>query len=483
MSGEGLDSATTPAASAPAPSAPSASPATGTTTGEPRRFGFWTGYFLVVASMVGAGILTTSGFTLRATGNPATLLAVWIVGGLMALCGALTLVELATLFPRVGGDYIFVREGFGRRAGIVSGWATFLLGFAAPTAVIARQAIDYLLVPFGSVRDSLPAALQSSLSPLLASVLVVVIALTHGLGHQQSAWMQGWTTIAKLVVLLALALAGLFWGQGDWSHFAAGGWPATREWPALATALVYVGYAYSGWNGATYLAGEIREPRRLLPRATIAGCLTVLALYVLINVVYVFALDPVGMTRRTPEEVEPVAKLAAVALFGGGAARGVSVVLGVGLVASVSAYLLAGPRIAVAMAQDGVFPAIGGRLHPRRQTPVNATLIQAIAAVAVLWSGSFVAILDYASIGLIAVAALVVASIVPIRRRRDLMPAYRMPFYPLPPLVFLSLSLWTIVSSLLQPDRRVPTLLSLATFALCIPLSRLVQGRSKPQAP
>src|SRR5262250_648452 len=114
----------------------------------PRQFGYWAGHFVVMASMIGAGILVTSGFTLQATGNPAALLGLWVVGGVMALCGAVTVAELATSLPQTGGDYVFVREGFGRGAGFVAGWATFALGFCGPTAVVALVAVTYLMAPF-----------------------------------------------------------------------------------------------------------------------------------------------------------------------------------------------------------------------------------------------------------------------------------------------------------------------------------------------
>lgn len=439
-----------------------------------RQFGLGTGYALVVASMVGAGILATSGYTLRDTGNPAALIALWIVGGGMALCGALTVVELATTLPHVGGDYVFVREAYGRHAGIVAGWATFVLGFAAPTAVIARLAIDYLLVPIGSWFSHWPPEQRVALSRALASLLIVAVSFGHGLGHRQSAWLQGSSTFLKTLLLVAMALAALIWGQGDLGHFAQGGWPTAPQWSALATGLVYVGYAYSGWNGAAYIAGEIRDPARLLPRATIWGCLSVIALYVLINVVYVYALDPAAMMQRSPAEVERVAELATTALFGPRAAALVSAVLGLGLIASVSAYLLAGPRIAVAMARDRAFPQIASRLHPTRGTPVIATLAQTAAAIAIVWSGSFAQILDYASIGLAAIAALVVVCVFPLRRRPDLVRPYSVPLYPLPPIVFLLLSAGTIAVALLDRDRRVPSLLSLATLAAGIPVARLV---------
>jgi APA family basic amino acid/polyamine antiporter len=444
------------------------------------HFGVWTAYFLVIASMVGAGILTTSGYTLRETGNPASLLGLWIAGGVMALCGAITLVELGTKLPHVGGDYIYVREAFGRDAGVVAGWATFIIGFAAPTAVIARLASDYLLIPALSLAGASAGSAPDWLGPAGASLLIAMLALTHGLGHQESSRLQTASTIAKISVLIAMAVIGLMFGEGDWSHFRAGGWPSSAEWPVLATGLIYVGYAYSGWNGAGYLAGEIRDPVRLLPRATIGACLTVVAIYLLINVMYVYALDPRSLTTRSPDEVKQVAELAATALFGPRYAGALSGLLGLGLVASVSAYLLAGPRVAVAMARDAVFPRVAAVVHKTRGTPIPATLMQAALAIVFTWSGSFREILDYASIGLTAIAAFVVASVFPLRRRSDLSHPYRLPLYPLPPLLFLGLSAWTITSTLLQPAQRVPCLLSLATLAAGIPIARLVR---RPESP
>lgn len=416
--------------------------------------------------MIGAGILTTSGFTLRETGNPQALLGLWLIGGVMALAGAVTVAELATMLPHAGGDYLYVRKAFGPAAGFLSGWSTFVLGFAAPTAVVASTAINYLF-SFIPDRwfDTWPSWLVTVRIQLGASILIGLVTLGHCFGHRQSSIIQGISTIIKLSILFGLAVLGLMAGKGNWSHLSQGGWPTSDQLPALGVGLIYIGYAYSGWNGASYLAGEVRDPRKLIPRALITGCLVVIGLYLLLNLTFVFALDAHEMKQLPIEQVARVAELAASRLFGSQISTPLSTLLGLTLVASVSAYLLAGPRVMYAMARDGYFFRIVGQMHTRYDVPVAATLLQGFLAICFLWSGTFLQLLDYTAVGLAALSGLTVACVFPLRQRRDLAEAFRMPFYPWPPLLYLCLTLWTVTQALLQSDRRWPTILSLGTIA------------------
>lgn len=442
----------------------------------PRKFGYWAGHFVVVSSMIGAGILTTSGYTLRATGDPTAVLALWVVGGLMALCGALTVAELATALPHAGGDYVFVREGFGHGAGFVAGWATFVLGFCGPIAVVTHIAVSYLSAPFaGHFPDGSPWWVV----PAGASVLIAAVTSAHCLGQSESGRFQVAITTIKFVLLLGLGVGGLLFGKGDWGHLNAGHWPTADEWPALATGLIYVSYAYSGWNGSAYLAGEMRDPARLLPRTLLFGTLTVTALYLLVNLTYVFALDPKAMTELSFDDpaVEKVAETAVVTMFGRETANVFGILIGLSLVASASAYVLTGPRVTFAMARDGYFPAFAGRLHPRRGIPIWATLVQGGLAAAFVWVPKFEDLLNYVAVGLAAVSGLVVASVFPLRRKR-VPGTFRMPLYPLPPLLYLALVAWSVVAQLLDPKKVLFALLSLGTIAAGIPLARLFGRRS-----
>ncbi len=445
---------------------------------EHRQFGYWAGHFVVVGSMIGAGILTTSGGLLRETGNPGAVLALWLLGGLLALCGALTIAELATALPRSGGDYVFVRAAFGRGAGFVSGWATFTLGFAAPTAIVAVLALKYLTAPYTKdLAELLPEWAAAHIVPFGASVLILAVGVIHTLGYRHSSGLQAVATVVTGAVLLAIAVGGILFGRGDWSYLSATAWPTGPQWPALVGGLVYVSYAYAGWNGAGYLAGEIRDPARTLPRCLVGGTLTVTALYVLANVAFVYALDPAAMTAKSKVEVEEVAQLAVSELFGETAARVVAVALGLCLIAAVSAFVLTGPRIAFAMARDGVFPAFAGQLHATRLTPVPATLLLALLSAALVWVGSLSELLDYASVGLAVLTGLTVASVIPLRRRADLPHPYRMPLYPLPPLAFLVLTVLAIGTTLADREKLVAGVLSLLTVLIGIPLSQLIPDR------
>lgn len=446
---------------------PAATAAPAATPTPDRRFSYWAGHLVVVGSMIGTGILITSGYILQSTGNPVALLILWVIGGLLALSGAVTVAELATCLPRSGGDYVFVREAFGPAVGFVSGWATFVLGFAAPTAVVALSAITYLASPF---RDAVPGwTIQ-----LGATLLILAIGVIHTLGHHHSSRLQVTATVVTAVVLLGLAVGGIVFGKGSWGHLSVMPVPTGDHWWALAVGLIYVCYAYTGWNAAAYLAGELRDPARTLPRCLVGGALTVVGLYLLVNLAYVYALDPVAMTAAD-KDVSRVAELAAEALFGRAAADVIAAALGLTLVAALSAYLLTGPRVAFAMARDKVFPGFAGRLHQTRGTPAPATLTQAALAAALVWSGSFLQLLDYTAVGLAALAGLTVASVFPLRRRPGLTRPYRLPLYPIPPLAYLILTAWTIAGTLMDDNSRLPSLLSLGTLLLGIPLYMLVR--------
>ncbi len=436
--------------------------------------------------MIGAGILTTSGFTLHDTGNPTAMLALWVVGGLLALCGAVTVAELATALPRSGGDYVFVREAYGHGAAIVSGWATYVIGFAAPTAVVSHLAVAYLTSPFvpqlAESSGRSPEEVRHLVVPLGATLFIIGVAAIHILGARQSSWFQITATTVKASILVGIALGGILFGRGDWNHLSAGFVPTeTKQWAPLAIGLIYVMYTYSGWNGAIYIAGEIRNPTRLLPLCLIGGTVTVIALYLLVNLAYVFALDPAALTQAKFEDFSQIARIAVEALFGKEASNVVAVALGLSLVASFSAYTLVGPRVAYAMARDGAFPGYAARLHSTRQTPVWATLTQVAIAIGLLWSGTFQELLDYTSVGLAAVTGLTVAAIFPIRRRADLPHPYKMPLYPLPPILFLLLIAWTIGYTLFselfkdgQLQRPGPAAYSLLTLLVGIPLAYLI---------
>jgi APA family basic amino acid/polyamine antiporter len=407
-------------------------------------FGLATATFVVVSSMIGTGILTTSGYTVKIVGSNQLMLALWLIGGLVALCGALTVAELSASLPRSGGDYIYLYEAYGPLAAFLSGWVSFLIGFGGPIAVSAFAAAKYLLAPLH---------LDTSVTPLaqkgVATLAILTFALVHILGRTGTVRIQGGATLLKLGILGLFAAAGLAAGWGRWEHFADR--PPLADLPPFLTIIssfVYISYGYTGWNAASYLAGEIEQPRRRLPQAILLGTGLVIALYLALNTVYGLALSVEDV--RGIDDVAPIAWLAADRLFGSGLSDPLSLAVGLTLLASVSAYILTGPRVAYAMAQAGQFPAVAGRLSPRTGTPMVATVLQVAWSLALLWTGSFDLLLTYSSVGLVLFSMLTVSTVYVLRRRRpDLPRPFSTPGYPVTPAIFLganALIVWAIFS-------------------------------------
>ncbi|MCA1686673.1 MAG: amino acid permease, partial [Planctomycetia bacterium] len=288
----------------------------------PAEFGVATATFVIVASMVGTGVLTTSGFTVLSVGSNQLMLILWVVGGVTAACGALALCELTAALPRSGGDYVYLHEAYGPLVAFLSGWVSFLIGFAAPAAAAGIGAALYLTAPFG-----LEGGRAVTTQRVLATALIVAFAWVHTTGRKQTARVQGWITAVKLVILIAFVVAGLIAGR---SHFGnlADPLPITYgRFVDMMFSLVYITYAYIGWNAASYLAGEFVDPQRQLPRAIVLGTAGVVVLYVGLNVVFALALSAAEVREivqspantmppgRKELAVAPIANLAAARLF------------------------------------------------------------------------------------------------------------------------------------------------------------------------
>lgn len=405
-----------------------------------RGYGLPTATFIVVSSMVGAGVLTTSGFTVYDTHSNALMLCLWVVGGVLAICGALTIAELAASLPRSGGDYVFLREAFGPLPAFLSGWVSYLIGFGGPIAVAATAFARYLLDPLKLDANIAWYAVRG-----LATIAILFTAFVHAAGHKPSAQVQSTSTTLKLAVLALLALIGIAAGWRHWHNVVD--WPPVGEvrWSLALSSLIYVSYAYTGWNGAGYVAGEVKDPQRLVPRAILWGTGLVTVLYLALNLFYALALsaddvrliaEPLDKPKNV-ENVAPIAWLASERLFGRGFATWLSVAVGVTFVASLSAYVLTGARVVYAMAEAGQFPAFAGALRHGTGTPARAVWIQVIWSIGLLWLAPFDSILSYSSVGLALISMLTVCAIFVIRRRTDLPRPFKVPLYPLEPLVYL----------------------------------------------
>lgn len=442
-----------------------------------RKFGLSTATYVVIASMVGTGILVSPGYMMASLKNYPTIFGLWALGGALALCGALCVAELAAALPRAGGEYVYLREAYGPMPAFLSGWTSFFLGFSAPLAVAGYIAAMYLLTPFGLAQDH-PERLR-----LVAAVIIVAITIPNLLGHRQSAWTQNLTTMLKLGLFVVLAILAFLFGKGRLSHISEGQPLKEVELGTAMTQLFYVMFAYSGWNAASYLAGEVRNPGRILPRSLLLGTGSVVVLYLALNAVFAYAV-PLGSVGF--DNAERVPQLAVETLFGPRASGVFSVLLGLAFLATVSAFVITGPRVYYAMAKDGLFPSIAGRVSKKGQIPTHAMILQSLCAVAILFVTDFQNLYKYASVGLSLFAMLFIAAVYVLRRRRPEMERpFRVPGYPVVPAIFLIVILFMAVFAFKQWPK--PSLYSLGSILLGIPvyyLWRVVCGvgdhRSSP---
>jgi APA family basic amino acid/polyamine antiporter len=443
--------------------------------------------FVVVSSMIGVGVLTTSGFTVCFVGSNQLMLLLWIIGGLVALCGALSVAELSAALPRSGGDYVYLYEAYGPLAAFLSGWVSFLIGFGGPIAVAASASASYLVAPW-AIEPSLSGPLQGG----IATVAILVFAAVHISGGKRTVSVHGGMTVLKLLILGGMAAAGI---AGGWSH-----WSNVNDRPPMSAdllvtmtaSLVYISYAYTGWNAASYLGGEVEQPSKQLPRAILAGSGIVLVLYLALNCAYALALsaDDVRRIAEFPpldpqklDAIKPIAQLAAERLYGAGVAGPLSILIGLTLLASLSAYILTGPRVAFAMARAGQFPALAGRLSRRWGTPALATTFQVAWSLVLLWVLPFERLLIYSSVGLALFSMLTVSTIYVLRwKRPDLARPFVCPGFPVVPAVFLIVNALLVAAAF--KERPWPSLASLASILAGVPVyllwSRVPSPTPKP---
>lgn len=370
--------------------------------------------------MVGAGVFTTSGFAVADLGSRQQVLLAWMVGGLIAICGALSYGALARRFPESGGEYLFLSRTVHPAAGFLAGWVSLLAGFTAPIAVAALGLQAYVGHTFApDVRPE-----------WIGTAVIALAGAVHGLRFREGVWLQ------NLAVGVKLLLAAGFIGFGLSAlpeRDAVTVAPAEFAWGAFAVTLVWISFSYSGWNAAVYIAGEVRDPQRNLSRSLWLGTGTVMALYLGLNAVFLYSVPVEELAGRAE-----VGAIAARALGGPRLEQAVSLLVGLALFTSIWAMIMAGPRVYAKMAEDGLFPAW---LRADGATPTAAILLQAGAAIVVVWLSGLAELLGYIGFTLGLSAALTVVGLIALRRREG---AERVPVpgFPFIPIAFVVATLW-----------------------------------------
>lgn len=393
-----------------------------------RQVGVVTATSVIVGNMIGTGVFTSLGFQVVGTTSGFALLALWAIGGLVALCGALTYAELGVAYPHSGGEYVYLSRLYTPLIGFLGGWISMTVGFAAPIALAALAFGRYV-------------AAVVDVPPFAASVgVLTVVALIHASDLATARRFQVALVVVELVLILAFVVAGFNVERPTTLTYAPSP-AALREMvePGYAVSLIYVSFAFSGWNAAGYIAGEVRNPARTLPLTLVTGTALVAVLYLLLNWTFLRTID-----RAALEGVVEVGALSAQAMFGEAGGRIMSGMIAMLLVATISAMVMAGSRVTEAVTRDLVrLHMIGAR--SANQVPRNAILLQVGITLALLLSNSVERVMTYAGFTL-NIGTLLAVMAVWIRRRREperVLP-YTIPLFPLVPGFFVVASLWTL---------------------------------------
>lgn len=404
---------------------------------------------IVIANMVGTGVFTSLGFQLMTLESGFALIMLWVVGGVVAICGALSYAELGAALPRSGGEYNFLGQIYHPAAGFASGWVSSTVGFSAPVALAAMT--------FGAYTTSsvLPDASESVINWTergLAIALIIVLTLIHTRQRKTSGTFQSVFTLIKVAVIVGLSVAGLIL-VSDYqpiSLLPQSGDGAALTSGAFAVSLIYVSYAYTGWNVATYLTDELAHPQHSLPRVLFGGAAIVMLLYFLLNAVFLLTTPAEKMVG----EVE-VGVIAARHVFGETGALFTGAVLGVLLISTVSAMTIAGPRVLQMVGQD--IPAFRSLAKTNQDgMPTTAVMVQSGLALLFVLTATFDQVLIFAGFTLALNSLLAVGGLFVLRwRQPGLARPFRVPLYPILPLIYLALTVWTLIFVALDRPQEV----------------------------
>jgi APA family basic amino acid/polyamine antiporter len=444
-----------------------------------RRLGPIDAAAIVISNVIGVGIFITPGIIAQLVPHPVWFLAVWLGGGLLAFAGALAYAELGSLRPRSGGEYVYLREGYGPLAAFLTGWTSFVAGFAGAIAASALGAADYLgrFIPVAG--DATPLFtiplpyVPILVSPriLVALTIIIALALVHIRGLGPGRVVQNTLAGVKVGALALFVAVGLGLGRGSFANFQQASADASFNW---SVAFIIVMFSYSGWNAASYVAEEIRDPGRNVPKALAIGTVVVVLLYLGLNTLYLYAV-PIGEIGGAGQA--EIAVVAAQRLIGPAAANLLGALAVIVLLGSLSAMTIAGPRVYFAMARDGAFFTSAARIHPRFHTPWVAIAAQTAWSAVLILTDNKMQLAEYTGFAVLLFSSVAVSVIFVLRRRH---PEEPRPFkawgYPVAPAIFVLASLVIMVAAI--AGRPGPSLYGALIILAGVPVYYLFAKRS-----
>ncbi len=453
-----------------------------------RQLGLFDAIMVMVGIVIGSGIFVTTGIMAKTLPSAGWILLAWGVGGLLTMAGALTYAELGAALPEAGGQYVYLREAYGPMAGFLFGWILFLVYMTGGIAGLALAFAEYFgyFFPALSIQNTLISThfhgfglelpITLSAGQLIGVGVIVLLSVVNFLGVVFGKTVQNLLTVLKIGILLVIISFGFTLGKGHGFAFQLRGGTSLEGSSLLmgfGVALVAVIWAYDGWNNVNFVAGEIKNPRRNLPLALILGTLLVTVLYILINIIYFYALpfgETVGVVR--------IAEKATSALFGTSTGALISAAVMVSVFGSLNGSILTGPRVYYAMARDGLFFRKGERIHPRFHTPGFAIAIQALWASFLTLIGTFEQIFTFAMFMAILFWIAAAAAVFTLRKTRpDLPRPYKTWGYPVVPLVFILASSGILLNTLIE--RPVEALAGIGLTLAGIPVYFFWRNRNR----
>ncbi len=440
----------------------------------PRQLGLWSAVAVVVGSTIGSGIFRTPAGVANRLPGPVPLMGVWVTGGLLALCGALTLAEVAGAFPDTGGIFVFIHRAFGRLPAFLFGWSELTLIRAASLGAIATTFAEYCLRVLGFDPSVAP---HDTWVHYLAAAAILLTATFNYVGLRTGSLVQNITTVAKYFGLLFIVVLAMAIGlPRTGGHFTPAAPPGSFSIAPFGLALVSVLWAYDGWADLTFVSGEVKNPRRNLPLALIIGSVAVIVIYLLANVAYlsVLSVNEVRVSKLVAADV-------AARLVGAGGVAFVSITVMLSTFGTLNGTLLTAPRVFFAMADERLLFKKLAAVHPRYATPYISIVLVAVLGVAFVLARTFEQLADTFVTAILPFYALGVMSIFVFRRRgdADYQPPFRTPLYPITPILFVLATLYLLANSLIDQSSRWPTLAVFGVILLGIPVYYATVGRRR----
>lgn len=451
-----------------------------------RELGLPTAIFVVVASMIGTGIFVTTGSVLGMTKDAWVVLVLWGVGGVVAITGSLCYAELSTIWPDVGGEYVYLKKTFGLLPSFLSGWISLIVGFSASVALSVLTLVKYLDQFLINLQGEASSVFLSGewTQRLFAAILIFILGAMHIQGVKSGNHVQNILTILK--VLIVITLIGFGFYLADWtfsdrlvSHYSTDGNATNSSFSTIGLVLLIIMFSFSGWNGASYISGEIKNPKRNLPYALFFGTLLTTILYIGLNIIFLISTDGKELMGK-----ETVGAIATKNLFGSGISQFFNLGIVLVLLSSISVQLMLGPRVYYAMAKDKVIFQSLATISSRFKTPAQAIAIQMIIAIIYVFVGQRIEILmTYVGFAVGIFPLMAVIGLIYLRIKHPELPRpYKVPLYPIVPLIFIILTIGMMVAGFIAWTST--SLVALTVILLGIPVFYLwrwfVKRRNTP---